>query len=105
MNTPSGRSHAGASRRTLAVLAAALRLAARHPIAPLATEVREQPAAVQNCATLTVKALARPRPNHLRPMHSVLQAEHCAVAGTVDRRLDGGAGLDRDRIQADTERR
>src|SRR5689334_1339684 len=83
--------------RTLAVLAAALHLAAHHPIVLLSTKVREQPAAVKDRATLAVKPLARAWPNHLQPMNAVLQAKRCAFAGAIDRSLDGSAGFDRDR--------
>src|SRR5215472_831305 len=84
------------SAYALAVLAAVLRLVGRHPISPLANKARKQLAAVQNRVTLTVKALARLRPNCLHPVRSVFQAEHCALARAVDRRLDRSTRFDPD---------
>ena len=74
------------------MLGHALQLAVRHPIAPLAAEPVQQPAAVQNCLALAVEALPRPRPNGLHSVNAVLQAERGTVTGAIDGRLDRAPG-------------
>jgi hypothetical protein len=65
---------------------------------PLPHEAPQQQATVQNCFAFPVEALPSPRTNGLRPVNAVLQAEHDALAGAIDRRLDRVAVLDRYRI-------
>ena len=77
----------------------ALELAVRNPIALLAPEAVQQPAAVQNGFAFPVEELPRPRPNRLRSVNSVLQTERGAVAGEIDRCLDRVARLNGYRIE------
>ncbi len=79
------------------MFSSALLLPTRHPVAPLAAEGREQATAVENRLALAVEALPRLGANGLHPVNAVLETECCAVAGAVDRGLDRGTGLHRDR--------
>ncbi|XIA64457.1 hypothetical protein ACFIOY_37345 [Bradyrhizobium sp. TZ2] len=46
-----------------------------------------------------MEALPRSRPNDLRSVNSFPQAEHGALTGAIDRRLDRVTGLDGYRIK------
>src|SRR5882724_6686026 len=81
----------------LPVFSSALLLPTRHPVASLAAKGREQATAVENRLALAVEALPRLGANGLHPVNAVLETECCAIAGAVDRGLDRGTGLHRDR--------